>query len=272
MATLMASEPSATTTHRQPSRLSNVSIILAVMGLSSASRHVTARSLGSGPLLRSMEATEDGGVLTSIWPDTWPMEVGQASDNGPSPILDETDAVRRRLGIEFRRITSASMWFCLNRSTAPYSEGLRIWLATLPGVEGGTLPREGEDAMDEVDVAGDGGFVDVLPSNEVTTLDGTFFLADMLRFRVCAAPVSESVCVMGAIWSVRNFRIMSSLACLSTCRFLNEKEPNSSSAGVVASRPPFGTGTASERGISIPTQFGGNEDWLVGTGWSSSKS
>jgi hypothetical protein len=101
--------------------------------------------------------------------------------------------------------------------------------------------------MEEVDVAGDGGFViDDLPSNDVTTLDGTFFLADMLRFRVCATPDSESVCVIGAIWSVRNFRIMSSLACLSTCKFLKLKAPNSSSAGVVASRPPRGTGTASE--------------------------
>src|SRR6266403_5489187 len=103
IATLMASEPSATTTHRQPRRLRSVSIIFAVMGLSSASRHVTARSLGSGPLLRSMEATEDGGVVTSKWPEVGPMEAGQASDKDPSPILDDTDAVRRRLGIEFRR-------------------------------------------------------------------------------------------------------------------------------------------------------------------------
>ena len=78
--------------------------------------------------------------------------------------------------------------------------------------------------MEEVDVAGEGGFViDDLPSNEVTTLDGIFFLADMLRFRVCPAPDSESVCVMGAIWSVRSFRIISSLACLSTCKFLKER-------------------------------------------------
>src|SRR6266850_8611715 len=67
IATLIASEPSATTTQRQPSRLSSVSMIFAVMGLSSASKHVTARSLRSGPLLISMEVTEDGGVLTSIW-------------------------------------------------------------------------------------------------------------------------------------------------------------------------------------------------------------
>lgn len=126
MATLIASEPSATTTHRQPSRLSSVSMIFAVMGLSSASRHVTARSLGSGPLFRSIETTEDGGVVTSKWPDVWPTEGGHASDKEPSPILDETDAVRRRLGIVFRRCTSASMWFCLNRSTAPNSEGLRM--------------------------------------------------------------------------------------------------------------------------------------------------
>src|SRR5579863_3735206 len=105
IATLMASEPSATTTHRQPSRLSSVSMIFAVMGLSSASKQVTARSLGSGPLLRSMEATENG-VVASKWLDAGPMEAGHASDMEPSPMLDETDAVRRRLGMVFRRTTS----------------------------------------------------------------------------------------------------------------------------------------------------------------------
>ena len=84
-------------------------MIFAVMGLSSASKQVTARSLGSGPLLRSMEATEDGGVVTSKWLVAWLMEAGHASDKEPSPILDETDAVRRRLGIVLRRTTSASM-------------------------------------------------------------------------------------------------------------------------------------------------------------------
>jgi hypothetical protein len=32
----------------------------------------------------------------------------------------------------------------------------------LAGVDGCMLPRDGDDAIDEVDVEGDGGFVDVL--------------------------------------------------------------------------------------------------------------
>ena len=52
MATLMASEPSATTTHRQPNRIKRVSMIFDVIGLSSANKQVTTRSAASRPLLR----------------------------------------------------------------------------------------------------------------------------------------------------------------------------------------------------------------------------
>ena len=37
--------------------------------------------------------TEDR-VLTSKWLEVWPTEVGHASDQDPSPILDETDTVQ----------------------------------------------------------------------------------------------------------------------------------------------------------------------------------
>jgi hypothetical protein len=62
IATLIASDPSVTTTHRHPSRMSKVSMILAVIGLSSANKHVTALSEGSGPFLKSMENMDDDGV------------------------------------------------------------------------------------------------------------------------------------------------------------------------------------------------------------------
>lgn len=68
MATLIASDPSATTTQRQPRRMSRVSMIFAVMGLSSANKQVTARSCGSGARFRSIDTTEDGGVCTSDCP------------------------------------------------------------------------------------------------------------------------------------------------------------------------------------------------------------
>lgn len=75
------------------------------------------------------------------------------------------------------------MWFCLNRSSAPNSEVLRTWDA-LPGVGGGKLPREGEDAMEEeVEVAGEGGFVIcVFESTVVTTEGGFLILAERLFF------------------------------------------------------------------------------------------
>ena len=124
MATPTASEPSATTKHLHPSRMSSVSMIFAVIGLSSASRHVTARSFGSGARFRSIDATDDGGVCSSngaaacaaVPPD-------HESDTDPSVV--DTDAVRSRLGIEFRRETSPSRWLSLNRSTAPNSDGFR---------------------------------------------------------------------------------------------------------------------------------------------------
>ena len=65
MATPTASEPSATTKHLHPSRMSSVSMIFAVMGLSSASRQVTTLSFGSGALRKSIECTDDAGVLVS---------------------------------------------------------------------------------------------------------------------------------------------------------------------------------------------------------------
>jgi len=34
-----------------------------------------------------------------------------------------------------------------------------VWLAVLPGVEGGILPLDGEDAIDDVEVDGEGGLV-----------------------------------------------------------------------------------------------------------------
>lgn len=65
IATLTASAPSATTTTRQPKRIKSVSMIFAVIGLSSANRQVTARSCGSGAFFRSIDTTDDGGVCTS---------------------------------------------------------------------------------------------------------------------------------------------------------------------------------------------------------------
>ena len=69
------------------------------------------------------------------------------------------------------------------RSTAPNSDGFRIWLVVLPGVEGGMLLREGEEAMEEVDVAGDGGLVfeGLLSVVVVTTLGGFLILCETLR-------------------------------------------------------------------------------------------
>lgn len=100
-------------------------MILAVIGLSSASKHVTARSCGSGALLRSMDATDDGGVwISHLVPASCDAGADHASDCEPSPLVD-TDAVRKRLGIEFRRWMSPSRWFSLNRSTAPKSLGFR---------------------------------------------------------------------------------------------------------------------------------------------------
>lgn len=157
-------------------------MIFAVIGLSSASRHVTARSFGSGALFRSIEATDDGGVFSSNWPGVCGTAPDHESDPDPSPVVD-TEAVRKRLGIELRRETSPSMWLSLKRSTAPNSEGLRAWLPPLPGVGG---PRETEDEMDDVDVAGDGGLVGNGPfevSTGVTMLVGFFnpVLLEMLR-------------------------------------------------------------------------------------------
>ena len=114
-----------------------------------------------------------------------------------SPLVD-TDAVRNRLGIEFRRERSPSMWLNLKRSTAPKSDGFRAWppVLVLPGVGG---PREAEEAIEEVDVAGEGGPLLILvgPSIAVTTLAGFLTRFDTLFRRACAFDGSERVCVNG---------------------------------------------------------------------------
>ena len=64
-ATLIASDPSDTTTTRHPKRISNVSIIFAVIGLSSAKRHVRDLSLVSMFRLKSKDPdVDDGGVVS----------------------------------------------------------------------------------------------------------------------------------------------------------------------------------------------------------------
>ena len=172
-------------------------MIFAVIGLSSANRHVTARSLGSGARFRSIDATEDGGVsnCTGVTGTAFDHE----SDTEPSPVVD-TDAVRSRLGIELRRDTSPSRWLSLNRSTAPNSDGLRAWLPALPGVGG---PRETDEEMEDVDVAGDGGFVGsggLEVSTGVTILVGFLIPTrlDILRRLEWILGGSERACVSGA--------------------------------------------------------------------------
>lgn len=46
----------------------------------------------------------------------------------------------------------------------------------LPGVEEGRLVREGEDAMEDVEVAGEGGFVDIVLGSIVVTTFGGFLM------------------------------------------------------------------------------------------------
>lgn len=151
-------------------------MIFAVIGLSSANKQVTALSCGSGALFKSIEATDEGGVLcASHFPVSWDAVADQESDCEPSPLV-EIEAVRNRLGMELRRWMSPSRWLLsLKRSTAPKSDGLRAWLLALPGVGG---PLDGDDAMDDVEVAGEGGPVGdpfAGGSMVVMTLDG--FLA-----------------------------------------------------------------------------------------------
>lgn len=89
------------------------------------------------------------------------------------------------------------MWLSLNRSTAPSSEGFRAWFP-LPGTE---FVLDGEEAIDDVEVAGEGGFVgDPLEISMlvVITFPGGFFMrCERLRLRF--APVSAEVCVGGPI-------------------------------------------------------------------------
>jgi hypothetical protein len=92
------------------------------------------------------------------------------------------------------------------------------------------LAREGEEAIDEVEVAGEGGFVFInLGSMLVTTFGGFLNRCETLRFLVWwKFAGSVSAWVMGAIWSVLSLRITSSLACLRTGKFLKLKDPKSS--------------------------------------------
>jgi hypothetical protein len=94
-------------------------MIFAVMGLSSASKQVTARSCGSGFLRRSTgsglreserstfsgfqssDATDDGGVWASPWLCTEP-ELTSEPEPSPEWLVD-TEAVRSRLGPEAGR-------------------------------------------------------------------------------------------------------------------------------------------------------------------------
>jgi len=127
-----------------------------------------------------------------------PIEGAQFSDPEPSPAL-EIDAVRRRLGMELRR-SLLSLWVNLNRSTAPYSDGFRTCPVVLPGVEGGMLPRDGDDAIEDVEVAGDGGLaIMALWSRLVTTLGGFFSLCDTLRLREWNPAGSENAWERGVI-------------------------------------------------------------------------
>src|ERR1700761_8107716 len=96
------------------------------------------------------------------------------------------------------------------------------------------LLYDGDEATDEADVDGEGGFVGGLigicrGSCPVSTLGGFLIRCDRLRRR--AAEESVSVCCSGGICSVFNFRITSSLACLRTPRFLKLKAPKSSLEG-----------------------------------------
>lgn len=73
----------------------------------------------------------------------------------------------------------------MKRSRAPNSEVFLICVP-LPGVGGGRLTREGEEAIEEVEVAGEGGFVSwILESTLVTTLGGNLILVERLFLRVC---------------------------------------------------------------------------------------
>jgi hypothetical protein len=95
------------------------------------------------------------------------------------------------------------------------------------------LVREGEEAMDEVDVDGEGGpCVNDLWSRAVTTLGGFLLsLCEMLFLLLCEPTGSDKVCVMGVSESVFNLRITSSFACFKTGKFLKLNDPKSSLAG-----------------------------------------
>jgi len=106
LATLAASEPSATTIHRHPIRVNRVSKIFADIGLSSAINTFRARSDEWAELrLRAVDpASADdsdepvacvGGVFGE----------GHRSERAPGSMLD-TDAVLNRLGTGGRRSTS----------------------------------------------------------------------------------------------------------------------------------------------------------------------
>ena len=76
-----------------------------------------------------------------------------------------------------------------------------MWPLALPGVGG---PRDMEEAMEDVEVAGEGGLVGeglLGPSVAMVTLPGFLIptLADTRLRRVCRLTGSESVCVNGTI-------------------------------------------------------------------------
>lgn len=53
----------------------------------------------------------------------------------------------------------------------------------LPGVEGPMLPRDGDDAIEDTEVDGDGGLVLPFGSKLVRTLEGLLILREILRLR-----------------------------------------------------------------------------------------
>lgn len=174
-ATLIASEPSPTTTHRHPIRVSSVSSTLLEIGLSSAISTTSPRSdcctAGVGALGIIGAAADAGRDCTGDCARGSAVHCSPCAPCTPcTPCTPgafiswlDIDDVRSRLGIEFRRTPSLSRWLDLNRSTAPNSDGRRVCpLMLLAGVDGCMLPRDGEEAIEDVEVEGDGGFVDEL--------------------------------------------------------------------------------------------------------------
>jgi hypothetical protein len=100
-AMLIASAPSAASTHRHPIRVKSVSNIFWLIGLSSATRHVTARSLAESMGFLSPEPSDDRGIPSSKWLVRGRDHTSDESEDAWSTL--DIDAVRNRLGIEFLR-------------------------------------------------------------------------------------------------------------------------------------------------------------------------